>query len=69
VLQYVRRPPTPLEQAESLEQLRILEHGYPIRVVQTELGAGAPCIDTPEDLARARAYLVRLQSGKASIRR
>jgi 3-deoxy-manno-octulosonate cytidylyltransferase (CMP-KDO synthetase) len=60
LLEFVGWPPTPLEQAESLEQLRILEYGYPIRVVETELGAGAPCIDTPEDLARAREYLRRL---------
>jgi 3-deoxy-manno-octulosonate cytidylyltransferase (CMP-KDO synthetase) len=57
LLEFVQWPPTPLEQAESLEQLRILENGYPLRVVETERGAGAPCIDTPEDLARARAYL------------
>jgi 3-deoxy-manno-octulosonate cytidylyltransferase (CMP-KDO synthetase) len=42
----------PLEDAEGLEQLRILEHGYRIRVVATDretLG-----IDTPEDLLEAR---------------
>jgi 3-deoxy-manno-octulosonate cytidylyltransferase (CMP-KDO synthetase) len=60
LLEFVQWPATPLEQAESLEQLRILENGYPIRVVETERGAGAPCIDTPEDLARARAYLSKL---------
>jgi 3-deoxy-manno-octulosonate cytidylyltransferase (CMP-KDO synthetase) len=60
LLEFVAWPPTPLELAESLEQLRILEYGYRIRVVETELGAGAPCIDTPEDLVRAREYLRRL---------
>jgi 3-deoxy-manno-octulosonate cytidylyltransferase (CMP-KDO synthetase) len=48
-------PPTPLEQEESLEQLRALEHGIGIRVADTAYrGFG---IDTPEDLARARALL------------
>lgn len=48
-------PPAPLEQEESLEQLRALEHGIRIRVADTAYrGFG---IDTPEDLARARALL------------
>jgi 3-deoxy-manno-octulosonate cytidylyltransferase (CMP-KDO synthetase) len=40
-----------LEQAEKLEQLRAMEHGYPIRVV----GSKAPSleVDTPEDLVLA----------------
>ncbi|MBC8142559.1 MAG: 3-deoxy-manno-octulosonate cytidylyltransferase [Armatimonadetes bacterium] len=44
--------PTPLELSESLEQLRVLENGYRIRVVET---ATAPeSVDTPDDLARVR---------------
>lgn len=43
---------TPLEIAESLEQLRALEHGYRIRVVEVENESWG--IDTPEDLQRFR---------------
>ena len=47
--------PTPLEQAERLEQLRVLEHGYRLRTV---LVPGAPVgVDTPRDLERVRCLL------------
>jgi 3-deoxy-manno-octulosonate cytidylyltransferase (CMP-KDO synthetase) len=49
-------PQTPLEQIESLEQLRALEHGYRIRTVPTR--HAAPGVDTPEDLERAREQLL-----------
>ncbi len=47
--QYVKLPPTPLEQAEQLEQLRALEHGHPITVIIREVRHHG--IDTPEQYA------------------
>ncbi len=50
---YSQMAPTALEGIEALEQLRVLFHGYSIRVVVTE-EAPAAGIDTPEDLAAVR---------------
>lgn len=47
--------PTPGEERERLEQLRLLEHGVPLRVVETPYDSIG--VDTPEDLARAEALL------------
>ncbi len=48
LLQLGQLSPTPLEQAEKLEQLRVLEHGYKIHV--TVVSHTSPGVDTPEDL-------------------
>ena len=48
-------PQTPLELAESLEQLRWLENGYRIRVGLTDVETVG--IDTPADLERAEEFL------------
>lgn len=48
-------PPTALEQAEKLEQLRALGHGCPIRVVVVDYSPVG--VDTPEDLERVRRLL------------
>lgn len=50
LLRYATMPPSPLEQVEKLEQLRVLEAGYPIAIgVVAEPSIG---IDTPEDYRR-----------------
>lgn len=48
-------PQTPLELAEGLEQLRVLEHGYRIATVQTS--ADAIGVDTPDDLEHVRRLM------------
>jgi 3-deoxy-manno-octulosonate cytidylyltransferase (CMP-KDO synthetase) len=48
------------ERAEKLEQLRYLEYGMKIKVLET--GFMGIEIDTPEDLERANAYLKKLQT-------
>jgi 3-deoxy-manno-octulosonate cytidylyltransferase (CMP-KDO synthetase) len=55
LLELARLAPTPLEETEQLEQLRALEYGYPIRVVETKYDSIG--VDTPEDLARIERML------------
>lgn len=56
LLEYVQLAPTPLEQSEALEQLRVLEHGYRIRCAEIE-GWQSIGVDTPADLGRVEAWL------------
>jgi len=55
LLAFASWPPTVLERTESLEQLRALEHGARIRVI--EVPERALGVDTPADLERARRLL------------
>lgn len=57
LLRWPQMRQTPLERAESLEQLRALEHGWTIRVARVE--HAVPGIDTPDDYA---AFVVRASS-------
>lgn len=52
---YPTLPQTPLEKAESLEQLRALEHGYRIRVCLTEEKTLE--INTPEEYEQAQSFI------------
>jgi 3-deoxy-manno-octulosonate cytidylyltransferase (CMP-KDO synthetase) len=53
LLRYAELPVGPLELAERLEQLRAIENGFRIRVVETEYDSMG--VDTPADLERAAA--------------
>lgn len=56
LLELTQLPPTLLEEVESLEQLRVLEHGYRIKVIETHCADHAFSgfsVDTEEDLRRA----------------
>ncbi len=66
LLKYAALPQTPLEKLESLEQLRVLEHGYRLRVVETRQPYVPLSVDTPEDLERARELARELEAGQAS---
>ena len=50
LLKYAKLSPTPLEETESLEQLRALEHGYRIKVLTTDFKSIG--VDTMEDLEK-----------------
>ena len=56
LLRFVGWPPSPLERAEALEQLRALENGVNIHVVVTQ--SGSPVVETPEDAAAIERQLL-----------
>jgi 3-deoxy-manno-octulosonate cytidylyltransferase (CMP-KDO synthetase) len=66
LLRFVAWTTSPLERAESLEQLRALENGVRIHVVMT--GSGSPGVDTPED-ARMMERLMTSAGQRARARK
>ncbi|MGE5354440.1 MAG: 3-deoxy-manno-octulosonate cytidylyltransferase [Acidobacteriota bacterium] len=58
LLKFTSLPPTDLERIEKLEQLRMLENGFKIKIVVTELESLS--VDTPEDLELARRYYSKM---------
>jgi len=57
LLEYTELPPTPLETAESVDMLRILEHGRKVRMIPTAHSTRA--VDTPEDLCRVEQEMAQ----------
>lgn len=55
LFEFTRLKPTPLELSESLEQLRAIENGYKIKVVEVKYNPVS--VDTPEDLEKVRRII------------
>jgi len=55
LLEYTRMAPTPLEVAESVDMMRILEHGLKVHMAPTRHNTQA--VDTPEDLRRVERLM------------
>lgn len=61
LLAYAKMAETPLEHAESLEQLRALENGYRIKIIKTPYRFVG--VDTAEDLAKVNAIYRQMMQG------
>ena len=57
LLEYTRMAPTPLEIAESVDMMRVLEHGLKVRMVPTAYSSRS--VDTPADLASVEQLMAQ----------
>ena len=57
LIRYTKLKPTPLEIAESIDMLRILEHGEKVKMVQTN--SKSYSVDTPEDLIKVTEIMLK----------
>ena len=57
LLAFAQLEPTPLEVAESIDMLRCLEHGYRVKMIESEYATHA--VDTPEDLRLVEQIMER----------
>jgi len=57
LLEYTRMAPTPLEIAESVDMMRVLEHGFKVRMVPTAHSSRS--VDTPADLASVEQLMAQ----------
>ena len=57
ILTYQELPKTPLQSAEDLEQLKVLEHGYRIKVAVVD--RASPGVDTPEDIQTVEKWICK----------
>lgn len=55
LMRYGTLPSTPLQTIEDLEQLKVLEHGYKIRVVEVQ--ESGPSVDHPDDIQKVEKWL------------
>jgi 3-deoxy-manno-octulosonate cytidylyltransferase (CMP-KDO synthetase) len=58
LLEYTQLAPTPLEIAESVDMMRVLEHGGKVRMVPTRYSSRA--VDTPTDLANVEKLMAAI---------
>ena len=54
LMRYVSLPKTPLSLTEEIEELKVTENGYPLKVIKTRFPYTPPSVNTPEDLEQVR---------------